>query len=128
MTMVTRRENPEVKAVDKSVLARFFHIYICRHVKNFFICLHVNNKRKGLHMIDLKLTPHQASVVWAALLVAEDNALSNAEDSIANVLGSVGNARYELLLERQKALDMANELRALRYEITLRREALREQA
>jgi len=79
-------------------------------------------------MIDLKLTPHQASVVWAALLVAEDNALSNAEDSIANVLGSVGNARYELLLERQKALDMANELRALRYEITLRREALREQA
>jgi len=77
-------------------------------------------------MIDLKLTPHQASVVWAALLVAEDNALSNAEDSIANVLDSVGNARYELLLERQKALDMANELRALRYEITLRREALRE--
>jgi len=79
-------------------------------------------------MIKLELTPHQASVVWAALLVAEDNALSNAEDSIANVLDSVGNARCELLLERQKALDMANELRALRYEITLRREALREQA
>ena len=37
--------------MDKSVLARFFHIYICRHVKNFFVCLHVNNKRKGLHMI-----------------------------------------------------------------------------
>ena len=79
-------------------------------------------------MIDLKLTPHQASVVWAALLAAEDNALNNAEDSIANVLDNVGSARCKLLLERQKALDMANELRALRYEITLRREALREQA
>ena len=60
-------------------------------------------------MIDLKLTPHQASVVWAALLAAEDTALNNARGS-----------------GRQKALDMANELRALRYEITLRREALRE--
>jgi hypothetical protein len=62
-------------------------------------------------MIELKLTPHQASVVWAALLVAEDNALDNARGS-----------------GRQKALDMANEIRALRHEITLRREALREQA
>ena len=60
-------------------------------------------------MIKLELTPHQASVVWAALLAAEDNALNNARGS-----------------GRQKALDMANELRALRYEITLRREALRE--
>ena len=60
-------------------------------------------------MIELRMTPQQASVVWAALLAAEDNALNNARGS-----------------GRQKALDMANELRALRYEITLRREALRE--
>ena len=57
-------------------------------------------------MIDLKLTPHQASVVWAALLVAEDNALDNARGS-----------------GRQKALDTANELRDLRHELSRLREA-----
>ena len=62
-------------------------------------------------MIELNLTPHEASVLWAALLAAEDTALNNARGS-----------------GRQKALDMANELRALRHEITRRREALREQA
>ena len=63
-------------------------------------------------MIELKLTSHEASVVWAALLVAEDTALNNAASGY----------------QRQKALDMANELRALRNEISLRQEALREQA
>jgi len=62
-------------------------------------------------MIDLKLIPHQASVLWAALLAAEDNALNNARGS-----------------GRQKALDMANELRALRHELSRLREALREKA
>lgn len=60
-------------------------------------------------MIELRMTPQQASVVWAALLVAEDNALDNARGS-----------------SRQKALDTANELRALRHEISRLREALRE--
>ena len=60
-------------------------------------------------MIDLKLTPHQASVLWAALLAAEDNALDNARGS-----------------NRQKAMDTANELRALRHELSRLREALRE--
>jgi hypothetical protein len=48
-------------------------------------------------------------VVWAALLVAEDTALNNARGS-----------------SRQKALDTANELRALRHELSRLREALRE--
>lgn len=63
-------------------------------------------------MIEFKLTPHQAGLVWAALLAAEDNALNNAASG----------------RDRQKALDMANELRALRHEITRLREALRERA
>lgn len=63
-------------------------------------------------MIELKLTPNEASVLWTALLAAEDNALNNA---------AAGH-------NRQKALDMANELRALRHEITRLREALRERA
>ena len=62
-------------------------------------------------MIDFKLTPQQASVVWAALLVAEDTALNNARGS-----------------NRQKALDTANEIRALRHELSRLREALRERA
>lgn len=62
-------------------------------------------------MIDLKLTPHQASLVWAALLAAEDNALDNARGS-----------------GRQKALDTANELRAIRHELSFLREDLRKRA
>ena len=63
-------------------------------------------------MIELNLTPHEASLLWAALLAAEDTALNNA---------AAGQ-------NRQKALDMANELRALRHEIARKREALRERA
>lgn len=53
-------------------------------------------------MIELELTPHEASVLWAALLQAEDNALNNAASG----------------QNRQKALDVANELRALRHELS----------
>ena len=86
--------------MDKSGLARIFHIYICK--RRIFAGLQVNNKLKRLHMIEFKLTPQQASLVWAALLVAEDNALDN-------------NNKWT-----------ANELRALRHELSRLREALRE--